>query len=149
MTRNRRHGHVPRVLGCLVAAGGLLAACSSSGSQTIQGEVSASCVGPTLAITPHVAGAGATVRADGKWFAADCYDTGQPGSPPALTAMKVQVSQSGQVWTVATGIDAGGDDYSFHVPLQLPEGLHPGSATVEVAGYGRPTKVLIRAATAG
>lgn len=126
------------------AAAGLLAACGSGGQPPSRTGTSASCVGPTLAISPTVAHAGDTVQANGEWFAADCYDTGQPGTPPALTAMTIRVSQSGKTWLVAAGIDAAGARYAFHVPIQLPERLRPGTAEVEVPGHGTPTELRIR-----
>jgi hypothetical protein len=102
--------------------------------QVLQGPA-ASCVGPTLQLNPEAAPADATVQASGEWFAADCYDTGQGGTPPPLEDLTIEVRQGDRSWPVATGVDAGGDHYTFEVPIRLPEDLQPGSAEVAVKGY--------------
>jgi hypothetical protein len=61
---------------------------------------------------------------------------GQPGTPPALQGLTLQVSQHGQTWTVATGVDAAGSHYAFRQVIQIPKDLHPGAATIKVKGYG-------------
>jgi hypothetical protein len=48
----------------------------------------------------------------------------------------VSIAQNGKTWPLATGVDAAGDHYTFHVPLILPTDLTPGDATVRVDGYG-------------
>jgi hypothetical protein len=62
-----------------------------------------------------------------------------------LTALTVQVSQSGRTWVVGSGIDASGDHYTFRLPIHLPEELQPGTAVVRVKDYGTPAEVLVRA----
>lgn len=132
-----------RGLVAVTAALGSVVACGGGSSSHGHTGSSASCAGPKLAISPAVAEAGDTVQAAGEWFAADCYDTGQPGSPPPLTALTLQVSQEGRVWTAASHVDATGSHYSFHVPIHLPEDLHPGTAEIAVKGYGAPVTLRV------
>jgi hypothetical protein len=128
------------IVGCLTSCGG---SDSESGSGGHNGGA-ASCAAPVLTVAPAVADAGDTVHANGKWFAADCYDTGQTGTPPALTGLTLHVSQRGQTWTVASQVDASGSDYTFDVPIDLPAGLQPGSAEVQVDGHGAAAEVQVR-----
>jgi hypothetical protein len=134
----------------LVLAVASAAACGgSSGPDRVTsrpGQVAggASCAAPYLTITPKVSGAGDQVQVGGRWFAADCYDTGQSGMPPPLTNLSLQLSQAGRSWTVASGIDASGSEYTFITAVRLPHDLHPGRAHLAIAGYGRPVTFHVR-----
>jgi len=130
-----------------IAAGAAVAVSCAAGPSsppTSHSGVAASCAGPTLHVSPATVRPGDAAVAVGEWFAADCYDTGQPGSPPPLTAMRVEIEQHGHVWTLATGVDASGPRYSFRLALRLPGSLEAGRATVSVKGYGQPAVVVVR-----
>jgi hypothetical protein len=136
----------PRLIASVALAAGVLAACggSSSGGGGTHARVAADCAAPTLAVSPTAAAAGDTVQASGEWFASDCYDMGEPGTPPALTSLTVQVAQGEQTWTVASDVDATGDHYAFEVPIVLPDDLQPGAAQVAVKGYATPVEIDIK-----
>jgi hypothetical protein len=132
---------VPLTRGALLVVAAFLAASACGGgssSPRVVGGEAASCAGPYLSLTHKVARVGETVPVAGRWFAADCYDTGQPGAPPPLTDLRLQLSQSGQIWTVASGVAASGPQYTFNVAIQVPHGVHPGPAKLAVKDYGRP-----------
>jgi hypothetical protein len=101
-------------------------------------------VGPQLTLSVHTARPGDTVLADGKWYAADCYDMGQPGNPPPLTGLDLSVVQGGKAWRVASDVNAVGDRYRFHVPVVVPSDLRPGLATVRVDKYGGTATLHVR-----
>jgi hypothetical protein len=128
-----------------LAAAACLAGCGS-GTHASRPDSAASCAGPRLTLSVHSAPAGATVSANGKYFAADCYDTGQPGRPAALTGLRLSVVQDGKVWSVASQVAAAHRLYTFHVPVVLPKDLQPGRATVRVDGYGASATVHVRRA---
>src|SRR4051794_36089654 len=94
--------------GC--ASGSPTSGGASPPEKTIGGQdgVPASCGGAAPTVRPTPAAAGDAVHVTGKWFAADCYDTGQPGTPPPLTGLTLEVSQSGTSWPVAHDVDASG-----------------------------------------
>jgi hypothetical protein len=142
-------GTVTRGALLLLAAAATASACGSSGSSPVESRVGvgASCAAPVVSVAPRTSHPGATVEVAGRWFAADCYDTGQPGSPPALTNLRLVVSQRGRAWTVASGFAASGHDYTFHLGVRLPQDLHPGRATLAVENYGRPVVLHVSRAT--
>jgi hypothetical protein len=134
-----------------VVTAGLLTACAgSSGGQGGAGVPdhrvggAASCVAPTLTVNPARSGRGDTVQVTGEWFAADCYDTGQAGTPPPLTSMTIEFRQGHREWTVASGVDASGGHYTFTVPIRVPADVHPGPARIAVKGYGSPARLHVR-----
>jgi hypothetical protein len=118
-----------------VAVAACLAGCGSRTPASYQGSA-ASCVAPKLTLSSYSAPAGATVRANGEYFAADCYDTGQPGQPPPLTGLHLSVVQDGKSWLVASQVRAAHRHYTFHVPVVLPSDVRPGTAIVRVDGQG-------------
>jgi hypothetical protein len=126
----------------VVAVVGPLVACRGTKDPVRMGAA-ASCVGPQLSVTPAAAHAGDTVRASGEWFAADCFDTGQAGTPPPLTKLLLHVSQRERGWTVASGVNASGSHYTFDLPIELPSELRPGLATVAVVDHGAPVDVHV------
>jgi hypothetical protein len=127
---------VVALIGCLCS----LVGCGGTSSPRTS---SASCAGPRLTVTPSAARVGDTAEVSGEWFAADCYDSGQSGSPPPLTAMSVTLSQDGRTWTVASSVAADGESYAFRVPIRIPTGLRIGPATVAVPDHGATAEVSI------
>lgn len=124
---------MPKHLAAIAVVAGVAVGCGSSAGT--RATTAASCIGPQLTLSDNVASPGSSLSADGEWFAADCYDTGQASDPPPLTDLTVSIVQNGKTWQLASGVDATGDHYAFHVPLVLPTGLTPGKATVRVGGY--------------
>jgi hypothetical protein len=130
-----------------VAVAASLAGCGATVTATAMHhrESAASCVATHLTLSAHAAPAGATVSAHGKWFAADCYDTGQPGSPPPLTGLHLSVAQGGRTWQVASNVSASnGGRYTFHVPVVLPSDLRPGTAIVRVDEVGTTANLRVQ-----
>jgi len=119
------------------------AACGGTSSATQTAGMAASCVSPMLSVTPTTAHARDTVHVFGKWFAADCYDTGQAGQPPGLTHLRLVITQAGRAWTVASDITASGKDFTFDVPVRLPHALQPGTAQLKVVDYGAPARIQV------
>jgi hypothetical protein len=118
-----------------LAVAACLAGCGSRSPASQQGSA-ASCAAPILTLSAHAARAGTTLSAHGEYFAADCYDTGQPGQPPPLTGLQLSVVQDGKSWVVASQVRAAHRHYTFHVPVVLPSGLRPGTAIVRVDEQG-------------
>jgi hypothetical protein len=83
------------------------------------------------------------IRVVGRWFAADCHDTGQAGQPPPLTGLHLQLSQNGRDWTVGTAVNASGPRYMFRTSIELPDDVRPGSATLKVENYGQGAVVQV------
>jgi hypothetical protein len=129
------------VISLAVAAS--IAGCGS-GTQASQHGSEASCAAPLLTLSTRTAPAGTTVTANGEYFAADCYDTGQPGRPAALTGLHLSVVQGGKTWRVASQVRAAHRHYTFHVPVALPSDLRPGTAIVRVDGYGASATLHIQ-----
>lgn len=119
------------------------AGCSSQGNATRE----ASCVGPTLTVTPIEVSAGQQIHVHGEWFSADCVDVISAGAklpvPRPLKGLIVQVSQQGQDWVVASGVAASGPHNSFDVVVRLPTALAKGTAAVGVHGHGAPVHVIV------
>ena len=132
-------------LAATACSGGSDGAAPDESTSPAGGEVgvAASCVGPTLSVDPETVRAGDEVTASGEWFAADCYDTGQTGTPPALTDLSLELVQGEKKWLVAAGVDASGERSSFEVPVQLPDELKPGAAHLAVHGYGDAVKLTV------
>jgi len=134
----------------------VLAACgggSSGGGSTVDssgaagGGVAASCVAPTLTITPARFQAGEKVHVSGEWFADGCNDMaidGQPPqAPPPFTDMTIELHQGGQTWPVAEDVDAAGDHYAFDVSVTIPDDVKPGKATMQAKNHGFATDVEV------
>ena len=140
-----REGRAAARAASVLAMAVLAAACTSGAPAHDHVKGAASCAGPRLTISPTEVRAGETVQATGELFAADCYDTGQAGTPPALTGLQLQVTQAGRTWTVASDIAVTGSLFTFHVPIRLPVELRPGDAEVVVPGHVAPVKLLVSA----
>ena len=118
---------------------------TSGGPVGERAGVAASCAGPLVTVSPTSAAAGDDVHVRGRWFAADCYDTGQTGTPPPLTGLELEVMQDGSAWTLARDLDATGEKYELEVTVRLPTELKAGPAVVRVVGYGSPADLQITA----
>jgi len=123
-----------------VAAGALLVltACGSPGA-------AASCVGPQVNVTPTTFAAGDEIRVAGEFFWDDCYDGGQPGTPPATENVVVRLVPAGAAATtfVLTTVDAD-EDGDIDTAARVPDDVPPGPARIE-AGSGRPVTVEVTA----
>jgi hypothetical protein len=113
-----------------------LAACDS-------GAAAASCVGPQVTVTPTTFAAGEEVRLQGQWFLDDCYDGGQPGTPPATHDVEIRVVSSGAAarTVVLDTLDAD-DEGRIDTTLTIPADVPPGPARIE-AGESVPADVVV------
>ncbi len=124
----------------------LLAALLAATACSTGAQSAASCVGPTLVVTPSSAKAGDSVRVTGDFFAANCPDTvvnGKAEKWVPLTGLRIDVLQNQQTWTVAKGINASGSHQSFDTTVELPTGLRPGPAVIQVPEYGSPAALTV------
>jgi hypothetical protein len=119
-----------------VAAAGAVILLAGCGATTGSGAA-ASCVGPTIAVTPSTFAAGDAVRVRGQWLFADCYDTGQRGMPPPLKGVELRLETSGNASTsfLLATVDADPTG-RIDVPVRIPVGVPAGNARVATAGGG-------------
>jgi hypothetical protein len=121
-----------------IAASLLLTGCGDSGA-------AAGCVGPQVEATPATLAAGDEVRVTGRWFFDDCYDTGQPGTPPATQDVELRLVTGGdpaQTFVLAT-VDADGEG-RIDTAITLPDDVPAGPARIG-PGYGQAADVVIAA----
>ena len=107
--------------------------------------VGASCVGPQVTVTPTTVAAGDRVQVEGQWFFDDCYDSGQPGNPPATQDVALRIVPSGsaaRTFDLAT-VDAD-ENGEVHATVAIPDDVPPGPARIEGA-FGRPADVVVTA----
>ncbi|MFN8074078.1 MAG: hypothetical protein U0Q15_01515 [Kineosporiaceae bacterium] len=86
----------------------------------------ASCVAPTVTVAPPSVTPGSDLDLSGEGFQAGCYDTGQPGRPPAMSRIPVILTQGGRTWRLAT-VDAL-SDYTVRARIRVPDAVEPGTA---------------------
>ena len=117
----------------------LLAGCS------VTSTAGASCAGPLLTVTPTTFAAGDRVRIEGEFFFDDCYDTGQPGTPPATEDIELRLVTSGTPsrTIVLTTVDAH-QDGEVHTTVDIPDDVPAGPARIE-GGFGRPVDIVVTA----
>jgi hypothetical protein len=116
----------------------LVAGCATS-------SAGASCVGPNLTVTPATFAAGDHVRIEGEFFFDDCYDTGQPGTPPATRGIELRLVTPGaatRTFVLAT-VDAD-EDGEVDMTVAVPDDVPAGPARIE-GGFGRPADVVVTA----
>jgi hypothetical protein len=116
----------------------LVGGCASS-------SAGASCAGPNLTVTPASVAAGDRVRIEGEFFFDECYDTGQPGTPPATRDIELRLVTPGaatRTFRLAT-VDAD-DDGEIGTTVDIPDDVPAGPARIE-AGTSRPVDVVVTA----
>jgi hypothetical protein len=105
----------------------LLSGCASSGAE-------ASCVGPQVTVTPETFSAGDDVRVAGEFFLADCYDTGQTGTPPASKDVEIRLVTPENTFVLATvDADEKGD---IDAAVTVPDDVPAGPARIETGSGG-------------
>jgi len=85
------------------------------------------------------------VRIEGEFFFDDCYDTGQPGTPPATRDIELRLVTPGatpRTFLLAT-VDAD-EDGEVHTTVAVPDDVPAGPARIE-GGFGRPVDVVVTA----
>jgi hypothetical protein len=116
----------------------LVAGCATS-------SAGASCAGPNVTVTPATFAAGDRVRIEGEFFFDDCYDTGQPGTPPAIRDIELRLVTPGaatRTFVLAT-VDAD-EDGEVDTTVAVPDDVPAGPARIE-GGFGRPADVVVTA----
>jgi hypothetical protein len=116
----------------------LMAGCATS-------SAGASCAGPNVTVTPATFAAGDRVRIVGEFFFDDCYDTGQPGTPPAARDIELRLVTAGaapRTFVLAT-VDAD-EDGEVDTTVAVPDDVPAGPARIE-GGFGRPADVVVTA----
>ncbi len=114
----------------------LMAGCATS-------SAGASCAGPIVTVTPATFAAGDRVRIEGEFFFDDCYDTGQPGTPPATRDIELRLVTPGaapRTFVLAT-VDAD-EDGEVDTTVAVPDDVPAGPARIE-GGFGRPVDVVV------
>lgn len=116
----------------------LVAGCATS-------SAGASCAGPNVTVTPATFAAGDRVRIEGEFFFDDCYDTGQPGTPPATRDIELRLVTPGASSRafVLTTVDAARDG-SVDTTVAIPDDVPPGPARIEGA-FSQPADVVVTA----
>jgi hypothetical protein len=121
----------------VAVTGLLLAGCATeSGS-------AASCAAPIVRVTPAAFAPGDEVRVSGGGFFDDCYDTGQPGTPPATQDIEVRLLTTGdpaETFVLAT-VDAD-EDGGIEARSRTPDDVPPGPARIGAA-FGEPAQVVV------
>ena len=101
------------------------------------------CAGPMVSVSPASAAPGDEVRVRSGNLWSDCYDTGQPGTPPPSRDVAIQFRPAGSTVSVelaTVDADAQGQvDVPVRIPADTPTGpadvvIWGASATVEVTG---------------
>ncbi len=121
--------------GAAALVGLLLTACD--GGPSAEGG----CGGPAVSVVPAEAAPGDEVRVRGDHLWSDCYDTGQPGTPPPSKDVAVQFQPAGStvsVELVTVDADAQG---RIDVPVRIPADTPPGPADVVIWGSSATVEV--------
>jgi hypothetical protein len=105
-------------------------ACGDGDSSGARPGVAASCAAPEIQLSRPTAAPGEEIRVAGRWFVADCYDTGQPGSPPPSTDLPVTFTGAGGAEALSR-VDAGADG-SVRLTVTVPDDAAAGPARITV-----------------
>ena len=102
----------------------------TAGCGTPGDEAAAGCAGPDVRLSPATAAPGDDVRVRARFLWSECYDTGQPGTPPPRQDVRVTFTAEGRTVLLAT-VDAepGG---TLDTTVQVPDDALPGPAEIAV-----------------
>jgi hypothetical protein len=102
------------------------------------GPAAASCVGPTVEVTPATAATGSAVTVHGEYFGTDCLDTGPPPAGMGVLGEPAQdvevVLRHGEGEVVLGQADAT-SDYAFTIEVTVPP-VPVGQVSVETRFRG-------------
>jgi hypothetical protein len=115
----------PRVASVAVVVLLALAGCGS-GDRGAQ----AGCAGPDVRLTPTTVAPGDDVRVRARFVWAECYDTGQTGTPPPERDVSVTFRTGDRTVSLAT-LDAEPDG-RIDTTVRIPYGAAPGTAQIAV-----------------
>lgn len=123
----RATDHVRALLALVVAAALAATGATLLGAHTSRAD--ASCAAPITYVPKGVrVRSGAVVTVKGKFFLADCYDTGQQGTPPPMKHVVLKLRQHGHVWRLGVA-DAKADPLgTISWRVHIPRGVRPGTA---------------------
>jgi hypothetical protein len=114
----------------------LLSGCG--GTSTAQGG----CVGPEITLSSGQVAPGGELRVQARYVWADCYDTGQPGTPPPEQDVVIALEPRDVAGTFRlTEVDADADG-RIDVTVRVPDDVPAGPATLRV-GPGSTAIVVI------
>ena len=115
----------------------LLAGCG--GSPSIEGA----CAGPQVTVSSGQVAPGGELRVQAQNLWADCYDTGQPGTPPPQQDVDITLEPDDVAGTFRLAeVDADGDA-RIDVTVRVPDDVPAGPATLHVGGAITPLVVAV------
>jgi hypothetical protein len=129
----------------MTRAGAVVVLLALAGCGTTGPGGAASCAGPAVSVRPTTVAAGNEMRVEGARFFADCYDTGQTGTPPAMRSVEIRLVTTGATHaTVVLAVVDAEADGTFATSVQVPDDVPAGLAHIE-AGGGEPAVVVVTA----
>jgi hypothetical protein len=125
-----------RTLAALAAIGLVGSACSGSAAEGLR-DSAASCAGPVVSVggwSPAqgtvIVRRGQQLELRGRYFLSDCYDAGQPGSPPPVRAVHLAfVAADGKRTPLATAHPSGALG-RFATEIRVPSDAAPGHGRI-------------------
>jgi hypothetical protein len=77
----------------------------------------------------------------GRFFLADCYDTGQQGTPPPMRHVVLRIRQHGHTWRLGVA-DARPDPLgTISWRVHIPRGVRPGAAVLVTGDFRSDVRV--------
>ena len=123
--------------GVLAGAGAvavvLLSGCGGAGPPA------AACAGPQVSLSTVTVAPGEEIRVRAAPLWSDCYDTGQPGTPPPMQDVTVALEGAGGTVELAT-VDADAQA-RIDVTVRIPDDVPAGPASLVVGGAATAIRV--------
>jgi hypothetical protein len=119
----------------VLVAGVLLTGCGGGTSPE------AGCAGPMVTVSSATVAAGGEVRVQSGGLWSDCYDTGQPGTPPPSKDVVVRLEPEGPANAIDLATVDADAEGRIDVTVMIPEAAPVGPAAVVVWGSSAALEV--------
>lgn len=121
----------------LLATAAVLVLSGCGGTPTAHGG----CTGPQITLSPGQVAPGGELRVQARFVWADCYDTGQPGTPPPQRGVAIVLEPDGGPAPIRLAEIDADPDGRIDVTVRVPDDAPAGPASLRV-GQGSTAVVV-------
>jgi hypothetical protein len=125
--------------GAALAAATVLVLAGCGGSPSIEGA----CAGPQVTVSSGQVAPGGELRVQAQNLWADCYDTGQPGTPPPQQDVDITLQPDDVAGTFRLAEVDADDGARIDVTVRVPDDVPTGPAALHVGGAITPIMVRV------